>query len=308
VKPPPKADFPLLDEFLRWLLLERGLSGNSISSYRSDLLPFFSYLDEHGLTASEISSAQAQLFRQHLSTLGYQPATLSRKLSALRQLYRFLLLKKRVSVNHFAAQHSPKVSKNLPMPLTEEQIIALLNCPDENTAVGLRDKAMLEVMYASGLRVSELVGLQLGQVNLNRGLLRIHGKGNKERLVPLGEVAAESLAKYLTLRSTKASSKSGASGAAEQSQAVFLTPRGSGMSRQAFWYRIKKYARQCGIYPLPSPHQLRHSFATHLLNHGADLRVVQMLLGHSDLSTTQVYTQVANTALKETHKKHHPRG
>ncbi len=301
MKPLPKADPSWLDEFTRWLLLEKGLSGNSISSYRSDLHPFFHFLETRNASPLTLNAEDALVFRAQLSQQGYKANTLARKLSALRQFYRFLLVKKHVSENPFAAQRTPKLSKSLPKPLSEAEIEALLQVPDVSEITGLRDKAMLEVMYAAGLRVSELVDLKLGQVNLNRGLLRIHGKGNKERLVPLGEVAADALENYLNARTSSQQPR-------HAGDWVFLSQKGGPLTRQAFWYRIKKYASQCGLSPLPSPHQLRHSFATHLLNHGADLRVVQMLLGHTDLSTTQIYTQVANSALKSTHKKHHPRG
>ncbi len=301
MKPLPKADPFWLDEFTRWLLLEKGLSGNSISSYRGDLQPFFQFLETRNASPLTLNVDDALAFRAQLSQQGYKASTLARKLSALRQFYRFLLVKKHVSENPFAAQRTPKLSKSLPKPLSEADIDALLQAPDVSEITGLRDKTMLEVMYAAGLRVSELVALKLGQVNLNRGLLRIHGKGNKERLVPLGEVAVEALENYLSVRA-------GNQQARQAGDWVFLSQKGGPLTRQAFWYRIKKYASQCGLSPLPSPHQLRHSFATHLLNHGADLRVVQMLLGHTDLSTTQIYTQVANSALKSTHKKHHPRG
>jgi len=301
VKPLPKVDYPWLEQFTQWLLLEKGLSSNSISSYRTDLQPFLDFLASQELDPLRLTADNALAFREHLNRQGFRANTVARKLSALRQFYRFLLLKKQVKENPFATQRTPRLEKNLPKPLSESDIEALLQAPDVGDTTGLRDKAMLEVMYAAGLRVSELVDLKLGQVNLNRGLLRIHGKGDKERLVPLGEVAVEALEKYLVMRT-------GSDPSGQPGQHVFLSQRGGGMTRQAFWYRIKKYASQCGLSPLPSPHQLRHSFATHLLNHGADLRVVQMLLGHADLSTTQIYTQVANAALKSTHKKHHPRG
>ncbi len=301
VKPQPKAESPWLEPFTRWLLLEKGLSANSVKSYCSDLSPFFSFLQHQRLSVELLSAADASDFRQWLHQRGYQASTLARKLSALRQFYRFLLIKKIVKENPFALQRTPKTTRHLPKPLNENDIEALLQAPDTRTLTGLRDKAMLEVMYAAGLRVSELVNLRLGQVNLNRGLLRIFGKGEKERLVPLGEEAVTWLSRYLHARAISDSQN-------HPRQLIFSTLRGSGMTRQAFWYRIKKYARQCGLSPLPSPHQLRHSFATHLLNHGADLRVVQMLLGHENLSTTQIYTQVANRALKTIHRKHHPRG
>jgi integrase/recombinase XerD len=196
---------------------------------------------------------------------------------------------------------SPKTGRGLPKALSEEQVETLLSAPDTSTALGLRDKAMLELMYATGLRVSELVGLELGNLNLNQGVIRVIGKGSKERLVPIGEAAHESLDAYL------AGSRPGLLKGA-QCDCVFVTSRKSGMTRQAFWYMVRRHAASCGITQKLSPHVLRHSFATHLLNHGADLRVVQLLLGHADLSTTQIYTHIAREGLKRMHETHHPRG
>ena len=196
---------------------------------------------------------------------------------------------------------APRLGRSLPKSLSESEINALLQAPDTNTALGIRDQAMLELMYASGLRVSEMVSLTLDQVSMNRGLLRLVGKGDKERLVPMGESALDWLQEYLTDSRPELLKE-------RSSQSVFVTARGAAMTRQAFWYMIKRYAKPIGIADRLSPHTLRHSFATHLLNHGADLRVVQMLLGHSDLSTTQIYTHVARERLKQLHAAHHPRG
>jgi integrase/recombinase XerD len=196
---------------------------------------------------------------------------------------------------------SPKTGRGLPKALTEEQVEALLAAPDTGTALGMRDRSMLELMYATGLRVSELVGLELPNLNLNQGVVRVMGKGQKERLVPMGDEAHECLKTYLSGGRTEL-----LKGA--QSNHVFVTSRKKGMTRQAFWYMVRRYAAQCDISLKLSPHMLRHSFATHLLNHGADLRVVQLLLGHSDLSTTQIYTHIAREGLKRMHEEHHPRG
>jgi integrase/recombinase XerD len=212
-----------------------------------------------------------------------------------------LLREKKIEVDPVALIDAPKIGRSLPKTLTEKDVDALLMAPDTSSLLGLRDRVLLEVLYATGLRVSELVGLLLNQVNLQQGVVRVTGKGNKERLVPLGEEAVSWLEKYLA--GTRSDLLKG-----HVTDALFVTKRGTEMTRQAFWYLIKRYALQAEISSTISPHTLRHAFATHLLNHGADLRVVQMLLGHSDLSTTQIYTHVANERLKSLHHKHHPRG
>ncbi len=219
----------------------------------------------------------------------------------LRQFYRYLLREQLLSADPTILIDSPKLGRGLPKALSEDQVEAILEAPDINKPVGQRDRAMLELMYATGLRVSELVNLELVNLNLQQGVVRVLGKGGKERLVPLGENAEEWIRLYL--KDGRVNLLKGA-----QQESVFLTARKSGLSRQAFWYAISKYARQAGIGIKVSPHMLRHSFATHLLNHGADLRVVQLLLGHSDLSTTQIYTHIAREGLKNLHLKHHPRG
>jgi len=232
---------------------------------------------------------------------GRSPRSLSRYLSGFRQFYRWLLREGRIREDPTALIENPKLGRGLPKALSEKQVADLLEAPQVSTPLGLRDRTMLELMYAAGLRVSELVGLELISVNLNQGVVRITGKGGKERLVPLGEEAISWLQRYLREARPALMNRHG-------SPLMFVTARKNGMTRQAFWYAIRKHAQAAGISRPVSPHMLRHSFATHLLNHGADLRVVQLLLGHSDLSTTQIYTHIAREGLKQLHSKHHPRG
>ena len=236
----------------------------------------------------------------YLTKLGKSPRSIARTLSALRSFYKFLREQKLRTDNPVASHKTPKLGRALPKDLSEQDVEALIHAPDINTALGLRDRAMLEVLYACGLRVSELINLRVDMINLNQGYLRILGKGNKERLVPLGQIAAEWIEKYIQ-QSRPQLYKSA-------TDYLFLTQLGGIMSRQNFWYAIKRYALQANIQMELSPHTLRHAFATHLLNHGADLRVVQMLLGHSDLSTTQIYTHVAQIRMQQLHATHHPRG
>ncbi len=225
----------------------------------------------------------------------------ARSLSSLRRFFRWMLREDLIETDPSASIKSPKLNKTLPGSLTEQEIEALLAAPDTGNAYGLRDKAMLELMYASGLRVSELINLELGQIDVRLGVLKVLGKGNKERLVPVGEQALDSLADYMKTGRHELLSQT-------NSSHLFLSKRGKGMSRQAFWQLIRRHATLAGIRTKVSPHTLRHAFATHLLNHGADLRTLQMLLGHADLSTTQIYTHVATARLQEIHQKHHPRG
>jgi len=294
-------DANLVDLFLDALWAERGLSRNTLQSYRYDL----GQLAEHQRAAGRDLLAASREDLLHFLAVqlraGRSPRSLSRYLSGFRQFYRWLLRDGRISEDPTALIESPKLGRGLPKALSEQRVTALLEAPPVETPLGLRDRTMLELMYASGLRVSELVGLELASVNLNQGVVRIMGKGGKERLVPLGEEAMSWLQRYL--RDARPELMGG-----QSSPLVFVTARKSGMTRQAFWYAIRKYALAAGIGQAVSPHMLRHSFATHLLNHGADLRVVQLLLGHSDLSTTQIYTHIAREGLKQLHSKHHPRG
>ena len=296
-----KEQDQVIERFLDKLWAERGLSDNSLQSYRHDLLNLQGQLAIRGkslvvASREDILAILAAEMRQ-----GKSPRSLSRYLSAYRQFYRWLVSEGTIESDPVALIESPKTGRGLPKALSEGQVESLLAAPDTGTTLGLRDKAMLELMYATGLRVSELVNLQLSNINLNQGVVRVMGKGQKERLVPIGDEADESLKAYLL------------SGRPEllqgvQTDDVFVTTRKSGMTRQAFWYMVRRYAALCDIPRKLSPHMLRHSFATHLLNHGADLRVVQLLLGHSDLSTTQIYTHIAREGLKRMHETHHPRG
>ena len=295
------SDAEHIEAFLDAIWAERGLSDNSLDSYRRDLNKLSGFLQARG--AGLLSAGREDL----LAYLGLQmregrsPRSVARYLSGFRQFYRWQVRERRITDDPTALIESPRVGRSLPKALTEEQVERLLQAPDTDSPLGLRDRAMLELMYATGLRVSELVGLQLPNVNLNQGVVRVVGKGNKERLVPLGEEAARWLSRYL--EAARPVLMKGAT-----APEVFVTGRRSGMTRQSFWLRVRRHALEAGIDRPISPHGLRHSFATHLLNHGADLRVVQLLLGHSDLSTTQIYTHVAREGLKRLHEEHHPRG
>jgi integrase/recombinase XerD len=292
----------LIDRFCDHLWLEDGLANLTLAAYRRDLTAFGHWLEQErnqALNAAASGDVEAWLawrFAQHA-----QPRSAARYTSALKRFYRYLLRENLITADPTLNLDSPKLPRALPKSLTETDVERLLDSADTSTSLGLRDRAMLETLYATGLRVSELVGLKLTAVNLNDGVLRVTGKGNKDRLVPLGEEAVQWLSRYLEDARPLLLAR-------KLCDQVFVTARGSGMTRQAFWYLIKRRARAAGISRPLSPHTLRHAFATHLLNHGADLRVVQMLLGHSDISTTQIYTHVARERLKQLHAQHHPRG
>ena len=291
----------IVTAFFYFLKLEQGLSDNTISGYISDVNQFIRYIEESNQHLTLVDEVIIQNFLNEIRIKKIKNKSVARKISSIKQFYLFLLKEKYIQSNPFDLITQPKTTGNVPKPLSEEQIEQLLNSPDEADSIGFRDKTMFELMYATGMRVSEIVDLQLMQLNLNQGTVRILGKGSKERLVPIGEYAADYLLEYLKFhRSGLLKNK--------KSNFVFLSNRGQNMTRQTFWHSVKKYAKKCGIHPLPSPHMLRHSFATHLLNNGADLRVVQMLLGHSNISTTQIYTLVAKEKLKKIHHEHHPRG
>ncbi|MCU1721417.1 MULTISPECIES: site-specific tyrosine recombinase XerD [unclassified Pseudomonas] len=297
----PAIDHPLIDQFLDALWLEKGLSDNTRASYRSDLALFNGWLQEKGIA---LPDAGRELILDHLGWRldhAYKPRSTARFLSGLRGFYRYLLREKLIAVDPTLQIDMPQLGRPLPKSLSEADVEALLRAPDLSEDIGQRDRAMLEVLYACGLRVTELVSLTLDQINLRQGVLRVMGKGSKERLVPMGEEAVVWLERYL---------RDGRNGLlnGRPSDVVFPSQRGEQMTRQTFWHRIKHHAQVAGIGKALSPHTLRHAFATHLLNHGADLRVVQMLLGHSDLSTTQIYTHVARARLQELHARHHPRG
>jgi integrase/recombinase XerD len=291
----------LLDDFIDRLWLEEGLSRNTLESYRRDLAQFTEWLEKNaGKTLLQTERAHIE---RYLAARFPQvkPRSISRLVASLRRLYRFLLREGRITADPTLQIASPKLPRSLPKSLGEDEVVALLNAPDDAQPLGLRDRAMLETLYATGLRVSELVGLKVSEVSLQEGVVRATGKGSKTRLVPLGEEALDWISRYLGESRPLIL-------AGQLSDSLFVTQRGSAMTRQAFWYLIKRYARLAGIAKPMSPHVLRHAFATHLLNHGADLRVVQMLLGHADISTTQIYTHVARERLKQLHAQHHPRG
>ena len=294
------GDHKLVDGFLDALWLQSGLSDNTLASYRSDLRKFMNWLHRRERT---LTTADAPLVQQYLadSTMIRAARSAARTLSTLKRFYHYALADGMIDADPCAGAVTPVVGKSLPQTLSEEEVEHLIAAPDTTTALGLRDRAMLETLYATGLRASEMVSLRLDQVDLGAGVCCVIGKGSKERLVPLGEPAVEWLQRYLS--ESRADLLGG-----KQSAAVFVTRRGRGMSRQAFWRNIRCHAVRAAIGGHLSPHTLRHAFATHLLNHGADLRSVQMLLGHASLSTTQIYTHVATQRLKSLHRRHHPRG
>ena len=295
----PAAD-ALIDTFADAVWLEDGLSRNTLIAYRRDLAGLSEWLNRRDLmlaSAREVDLAQ-YFADKHASTLA---ATANRRLAVLRRFYRWAIREGRVATDPTTRLKGARPPPRFPKALSEQQVEALLRAPDIESALGLRDRAMLELLYATGLRVSELVGLTVTQLSLNEGLVRVLGKGGKERIVPLGEEARHFVERYLK-------QSRGAILGERVADAVFVTRRASSMSRQMFWLLIKRYAARAQIDAPLSPHGLRHAFATHLLNHGADLRVVQLLLGHADISTTQIYTHVARARLKALHAQHHPRG
>ncbi len=294
-------DSILIEEFMDALWMERGLAKNTLMAYRTDLQGFAVALMEYGTSLQKAERSHLLDYLAERVRQGIRPRSTARLLSSLRLLYRYLVREGRRKDDPSARIAAPKIGRLLPKFLTEAEVEALLAAPITGDIIGLRDRSMLELLYACGLRVSELVSLTYTQVNLRQGVLRVMGKGSKERLIPFGEEAAAWLQQYL--QDARPGLIKGYS-----SETLFVTRRGAAMSRQAFWYRIKHYALLADINKPLSPHTLRHAFATHLLNHGADLRVVQMLLGHSDLSTTQIYTHIARERLKGLHAQHHPRG
>jgi len=286
-----------LETFLDSLYLEQGVSENTLSAYRSDLDKFCLFLKGENLMT--VTGLDVEGYLAHRVDLGLKPRSTARSISALKRFYQYFVREKIISDSPMLNIAQPKAGQSLPKTLSEAEVEALLSAPNTEEAMGLRDKAMLELLYATGLRVSELVGLRMEQINLRQAVVFVKGKGNKERLVPLGEEAMYWLEQFL---------KGGrAQMIKHATDFVFPSKRGVGMTRQTFWHRIKHYAILASVESPLSPHTMRHAFATHLLNHGADLRVVQMMLGHSDLSTTQIYTHVANERLKSVHAEHHPR-
>jgi integrase/recombinase XerD len=298
----PRPATELIDTFCDQVWLQDGLAATSLASYRRDLTQWAAWLDKRGraMLAAQRMDVEAWLAEQF--RVKAKATSIARRLSSLRRFYALQTQQATIRSDPTARVRAPKLPRRLPKNLSEDQVETLLDAPDVETALGLRDRAMLETLYATGLRVSELTGLKIGQVSLDMGVVRVLGKGSKERLVPLGEEAIAWIKRYLAGARADLSGKG-------RSDAIFITARGGPLTRQAFWARLKRYAVKAGIPAASlSPHVLRHAFATHLLNHGADLRVVQLLLGHADITTTTIYTHVARERLKELHARHHPRG
>jgi integrase/recombinase XerD len=293
---------PDIERFIDSLWSEKGLADLTLSAYQQDLLQFSRWLATHSQKLFAADQSSIQQFLAERFANGASARSNARLLSTLKQYYRYLIRIGERQDNPTALISAPRIHRSLPQSLGEVDIEKLLDAPDLESNFGLRDRCMLELMYSSGLRVSELVGLQLNQINTNLGLVRLIGKGNKERVIPVGEEALHWLAQYLK------QARPGLQSAKSISDALFLSSRGSAITRQAFWQNIKKHLLKAGVKTVFSPHSLRHAFATHLLNHGADLRTVQMLLGHSSLSTTQIYTHIAQARLQSIHAQHHPRG
>lgn len=295
-----KESIDLIEAFIDTIWMEKGLSSNTLSSYKQDLLSFSSWLPNKDLVEADKSTILDYL--SYRLKKGYSSRSTSRCLSSIRAFYKYLLFNSFISKDPTEKIESPKIGHSLPKVLSEEDVLELIKTPDTRNPIGIRDRAMLEILYATGLRVTELITLELVNLNVRQGLVRVMGKGSKERLVPIGEQALDWVEKYVAYARLELIGKK------QDSPYLFLSKRGKAMTRQAFWYRIKIYAIKSGIDNSLSPHTLRHAFATHLLNHGADLRTVQLLLGHTSLSTTQIYTEVAKHRMQELHKTHHPRG
>ena len=289
----------LIDQFLDAVWVEQGLSKNTLSAYSSDLRIFAKWLSDKSMLDVDKGDLSRFLAARYAAGIGNRST--ARILSSLRRFYGYYIRENSLIIDPTLLIESPHIGRPLPISLSELDVELLLNAPEVTNTNGFRDKTMLEVLYATGLRVSELVGLKFEQINFRQGVVRIIGKGNKERLVPVGEEAMSWLEAYMIQARKKLLGE-------RQCDYLFVTNRGDGMTRQAFWHIIKRHAKKAGISKVLSPHTLRHAFATHLLNHGADLRVVQLLLGHADLSTTQIYTHIARERLKELHSKFHPRG
>ena len=291
----------LVDRFLDAIWMERGLSQNTLGAYRADLMTLGRGLSASNKSIDTANKADLLAFLAKRVEDGAKPRSTARQLSSFRRFFRYIMREGLRDTDPTADIEMPRIGRSLPKSLTEDEVDALLHAPNTDEPLGHRDRAMLELLYATGLRVSELINLRQSQVNFNQGVLRIVGKGDRERLIPLGEEALRWLRDFIDGPRMEILLE-------RQTDCLFPTRRGDRMTRQAFWHIIKRYAEKAGIEKKLSPHSLRHAFATHLLNHGADLRVVQLLLGHSDLSTTQIYTHVARERLKDLHAEHHPRG
>ena len=290
----------LIDNFIDELWLEKGLSKNTLTAYRNDIQTFSNWYKGNSLL--EVERVDLLDYLAHRLKQGFSSRSTARTLSSLRAFYSHLTVRHNLKEDPTSKVESPKLGRSLPKTLSEEEVERLIQAPDVDDDIGLRDRAMLELIYACGLRVSELISLDILNINLRQGVIRVIGKGEKERLVPMGEEALHWIERYIN------KSRPNFIKADNKITEVFLSKRGKAMTRQTFWYRLKEYAQLASINKELSPHTLRHAFATHLINHGADLRTVQLLLGHSSLSTTQIYTEVARHRMKELHNEHHPRG
>lgn len=297
----PSASEALIDKFIDAIWMERGLSKNTLGAYRADLIALARWLPTINRLIESATKADLLAFIAHRVDNGAKPRSTARQLSSFRRFFRYLVREKMLDVDPTLDIEMPRIGRSLPKSLTEQEVEDLLAAPVIEDPLGHRDRAMLELLYATGVRVSELINLKLSQINLNQGVLRIVGKGDRERLIPLGAESQRWLRDFIEGPRVEILLE-------RQTDYVFPTRRGDRMTRQAFWHIIKRYAQKAGVGQKMSPHTLRHAFATHLLNNGADLRVVQLLLGHSDLSTTQIYTHVARERLKDLHSEHHPRG
>jgi integrase/recombinase XerD len=291
----------MIDRFLDAIWMERGLSENTLGAYRADLMALQQRLAERDVEFVRASRADILDYIAWRVEGGAKPRSTARQLSSFRRFYRYMLREGVIAQDPTAQIAMPKIGRALPQSLTEDEVDALLGAPNVSEPLGHRDRAMLEVLYATGVRVSELINLRLSQINLNQGVLRIIGKGDRERLIPLGDEAQDWVREFMEGPRVEILLE-------RQTEYLFPTRRGDRMTRQAFWHIIKRYAKKASVNKKLSPHTLRHAFATHLLNNGADLRVVQLLLGHSDVSTTQIYTHVARERMKDLHSRHHPRG
>lgn len=291
----------IIDKFLDAIWMERGLSANTLGAYRADLVALRRWLVERDTSLVYATRSDLLAFIAFRTEKGAKPRSTARQLSSFRRFYRFLLREAVIKEDPTVKIEMPRIGRSLPQSLSEGEVESLLAAPDVSDPLGHRDRTMLEVLYATGLRVSELINLKQSEINLNQGVARIVGKGGRERLIPLGEEAQNWLRDFIAGPRSEILLE-------RQTDYLFPTRRGDRMTRQAFWHIIKRYSKIADIGSKMSPHTLRHAFATHLLNNGADLRVVQMLLGHSDLSTTQIYTHVARARMKDMHAQHHPRG
>jgi integrase/recombinase XerD len=297
---PDSHENQALDSYLRFILTEKGLSRNTANSYKRDITSFINWLNHQKVPLKKSSNDNAEQFIRYLVQQDQTASSINRKISSLKGFFNYLMNINSIGRNPFADVMLQSKQKNLPKSISEEDVKKLLDAPDQESLIGKRDKAMLELLYATGMRISELINIEYPNFDFERYVVKVRGKGSKERLIPYGPEAAKALGDYVALRRENHLTLN--------SRELFINSSGKKITRQAFWHRLKKYLLQIGLTIEISPHSLRHAFATHLLNNGADLRSVQMLLGHSDISTTQIYTHIAKSRLSDMIKKHHPRG